>query len=151
MGKRSEKGAEDHARVTLEHFPDAQVILRDANFGCGRNIIDARRHLFDILEYKQVFVIEDDMILSSSYLQYCLNLMMWANSNYSNIGVVQGWNKCFYSSAEKQKHLREVHPTVTNWWGYLMDSQCWNSIRDEIYEYEKQWLPPDAGDPVPSP
>lgn len=125
---------------TLTHFPDAHVICRKVNFGCGRNIIDARRQLFDHLEYEKVFIIEDDMLLSDNYLQLCMNMMEWAESKWSNIGVVQGWNKCFLTEAQKKERLSEVLPTMTNWWGYLMHRSCWASMREGLYRYERKWL-----------
>jgi len=121
-------------------FPNVHVIRRPVNFGCGRNIIDARRQLFDIMGFDRVFVLEDDMLISPQYLSLCTHLMDWAESHFTNIGVVQGWNICTEPLEEKLKFLDRVEGSFQNLWGYLMTRKCWNTIRKTLYRYEDVFL-----------
>ena len=131
---------QEHVDIANYYLPQATLICRRVNFGCGRNIIDARRQLFDKMCYDRVFVFEDDMILSSGYLLFCIALLEWGEQNYGNIGAVQGWNKCMFSPQGKADYLDHVYPTATNWWGYLMTQRAWQSIREFVYEFERLFL-----------
>ena len=121
-------------------IPNGVVIKRPKNFGCGRNIIDARRQLFDNMGYKRVFIFEDDLVVTPNYINYTLNLFNWADARYSNVGAVQGWNWCDLPKSKKIQALDVVQATYTNWWGYCMSSRCWESIRDQVYKFEDLFL-----------
>ena len=123
-----------------EMIPHCIVIQRPRNFGCGRNLIDVRRQLFDNLGFERVFVFEDDMVISENYIGLTIRIMDWAESNYSNVGTVQSWNYCAMSAENKKEHLNKVWPTLTNWWGYLMSKESWDSIKKEVYRYEELFL-----------
>ena len=123
-----------------EYLPDCVVVRRPVNFGCGRSIIDLRRQLFDVLGYDRVFVVEDDCLISQNYFSYCMNLMDWAEENYSDVGTVQGHSYCVMGSADKTKHLDKVSVTSTNWWAYLQSRKCWDSIKDLLYKFEDYYL-----------
>lgn len=129
-----------HVEIVRQHIPNATIFKRGRNLGCGRNIIDARRQLFDNFGYDKVFVLEDDLVLSSNYFTYCLNLLEWGQANFGNIGAVQGWNKCFLSKKDKTLNLPSVIGTFTNWWGYLMTHECWVEIKNVVYEFESLFL-----------
>ena len=130
-----------HVDAVTQYLPQATIIRREENWGCGKNIIDARRHLFDRLGYDKVFIVEDDMLLSDTYFSYCLNLLNWGRERYGNIGAVQGWYKCFLSKEEKLKWLGVVRATfISNWWGYVITHECWNDIRGYVYEFENDNL-----------
>ena len=130
----------EHMGLADYFLPKATIIRRRVNFGCGRNLIDARRQLFDKMGYDRVFVFEDDMVVSKSYLEFCMSMLDWAESNYSNVGAVQGWNMCQFSQKGKEKYLDHVYPSTLNWWGYLMTQKCWQSIKDYVYQFEKLFL-----------
>ena len=131
---------QEHVDISNYYLPQATLVCRDVTFGCGRNIIDARRQLFDKMSYERVFVFEDDMKVSSSYLLFCIALLEWGEQNYGNIGAVQGWNKCMFSPEGKKKYLDSIYPTATNWWGYLMTQRAWQSIKEFVYEFERLFL-----------
>lgn len=130
----------EHAKLIEQYLPWTNIIYRSLNYGCGRNIIDARRQLFDNLEYPKVFILEDDMEVSTSYIAFTLKLLEWGRKNFHNIGAAQGWNFCRLSKKVKEKNWNSVIPTLTNWWGYVMIKECWDSIKDDMYLYENLFL-----------
>ena len=42
--------------------PYTSIVQREENYGVGRNLIGARRDLFDVHGYERVILIEDDLI-----------------------------------------------------------------------------------------
>ena len=131
---------EQHRLIAKKYLPKCVIVERPVNFGCGRNIIDLRRQLFDVLGYEKVFVLEDDCIVSKNYFDFVENLLDWSDSKFSNVGVVQGHNFCIISDSVKKKHLGKVVSTSTNLWAYLMKKKCWDSISDYLYKFEDHFL-----------
>jgi len=123
----------------------AAVIRRPLNFGCGRNIIDVRRQLFDHLGFDRIFVFEDDMMVTPEYMKVCENLMDWAEENYDNIGVVQAWDLCKHDMSYKKMNLDSVYATFNNLWGYLMTRKCWDRIKEYLFRYEDLFLNVEYG------
>ena len=132
-------------RFVADQIAAARTITESAcvapfNFGCGQWLIEVRRQMFDRMGYDKVFVFEDDMVPSSNYIAYCENLLDWGQSNYTNVGAVQGWHKCTIPASEKASRTRQVHATFTNWWGYLMTRESWDQISATLYEYRNVFL-----------
>jgi predicted O-methyltransferase YrrM len=117
-----------------------ELVARPAKMGCGRNLIDIRRRLFDQEGYERVFVCEDDLVVGPHYLALCERLLDWALDRYADIGVVQSYNTCWLTKEEKVCRLDEVEVGNPHWWGYLMPRQTWNAIRESLYEYENRFL-----------
>ena len=117
-----------------------RVIMMPFNFGCGQALIEVRRQMFDRKEYDKVFIFEDDMVPSSNYLAYCERLLEWGQSNYTNVGAVQGWHKCVMPIEDKRSRTKQVHATYTNWWGYLMTREAWDQIKGVLYTYRDSFL-----------
>ena len=71
-----EKAEQDEivALVKASTFDNVNYVLRDSNWGIGKHLIDARRTLFDELNYDRIILLEDDMILAPSYIQTVLDL-----------------------------------------------------------------------------
>ena len=128
------------AAIARQALPQSVIIKRSVNWGCGRNIIDLRRQLFDSLGYARVFVFEDDAVPSSNYLPLMENLLDWAEDNFSNVGAVQGWCPCLHSFDSKKTRLQNVEATFVNWWAYLMSKKCWESICSTLYYFEHTFL-----------
>ena len=129
-----------HRQIIKKYLPHTVIIERPRNYGCGRNIIDARVQLFSNMGYEKVFVFEDDLIVSSNYLQLCLNLLKWGTDNFGNVGAVQAWNKCIASVDVKNRLQAEVQASFTNWWGYVMIRDAWQAIEPTVLEYQKLFL-----------
>jgi len=126
-------------RLAHENLPNLSIIPRSVNFGCGRNIIDARDKLLSTLGFKKAFIFEDDMEVSSTYLKFCESMWSWSRQ-FSNVGAVQGWSKCLLNNEEKKKRNKEVHVTYTNLWGYLMGADCWSAIREDFIDYADKFM-----------
>jgi len=122
-------------------FPRGAIVQRPVHYGCGRNIIDARRQLFDNVGFDRVYVFEDDLVPSPQYIQLCENIWEWADRcGYGDVGAVQGWEWCELSNLGRERYLNYVRATMSNWWGYSMSKQCWDDISPLIYKYEEQFL-----------
>lgn len=131
---------EKHKQIIARYLPHTVVIKRPRNYGCGRNLIDAREQLFQNMGYDNVFVFEDDMVVSPTYMRTCLDLLEWGTETWDNVGVVQAWSKCIMSLDAKQRRIGEVHSTATNLWGYLMRKTTWDAIREEILAFQTNFL-----------
>jgi len=130
----------EQARMLKGILPGCVIVRRPVNFGCGRNIIDVHRQLFDNLGYDRVWLFEDDLVVTPEYLGLCSRLFDWASEQWNNIGAVQGWAMNLKPAGEKLRYRRVVHPTFGNWWGYCQNSKSWTAMRDDIYDYEKLFL-----------
>ncbi len=125
-----------HVEVMKSFFPDAVIIQRPCNFGAGKNIIDARRQLFDYLGFEYVYLLEDDIIIAPNCLTILESLWNWVTRNtYTNIGVVQGW-----WLNTKREPSTYVDISVNELLGYSMSKRCWDDIKPIVYEYEQKFL-----------
>lgn len=123
-------------RSTIKH---KEIVLRSTSYGCGRNLIDARRMLFDWCEYDRIVFFEDDVVVTPEYINLVLNLDEWAHKNYDNIGFTTAYCGCFLSLPEKLKYLSHVGVGVSCI-GYCIRRGVWNKIKPIIYEYENKFL-----------
>lgn len=121
----------------------SNVVKYPINFGCGKTIIDVRRQVFDRMGYEQAFIFEDDMVPGPGYIKFCENLLAWGQSQYTNIGAVQGWTKCLLPADQKKALVKQVHVTYTNWWGYLTTKTAWDAVKHYIYTYGNSFLKGD--------
>ena len=60
-------GVDSKQQELLAHIKNSnlefeEIILREENYGVGRNLIGARRDLYDKLGYERVILVEDDLI-----------------------------------------------------------------------------------------
>lgn len=131
---------EKHKEIVKKYIPHCVIIVRPRNYGCGRNIIDARVQLFTNMGYDRVFLFEDDMTPTPQYMRLCMHLLDWAQAKYTNVGVVQAWTKCIMSRDRKDKILSEVHATYTNWWGYLQTAESWKAMEPIVLRYQHLFL-----------
>lgn len=131
---------EVHEAYIKDKIPGTVVTKRPRNFGCGRNLVDVRRQLFDNAGYERVFMFEDDAVPTTNYLLMTEKLLDWAEDTYSNVGIVQGWHECNIPSEKKSDHLSKVVTTYENLWGYLQNKQSWNDMKNFVYEFESLFL-----------
>lgn len=117
-----------------------RFVERPEKFGCGKNMIGARRTLFEEGGYERAFIFEDDLVVSPHYLGICQALLDWSEARFRDIGVVQAYNPCWLPAAEKVCRLDEVQVGNPHWWGYLMPRRTWDAIRDTLKEYEQRFL-----------
>jgi len=117
-----------------------KIIKRKINYGCGRNILDARRFMFEWCGFNRIILFEDDLVVSPEYISLTLNLHSWAKKNYDNVGVVQCFNNRLLSYEKKKAQLDVVEETYGYFWGYCLDKDTYNGIRDLLNEYDKKHL-----------
>ena len=136
-GGPSAKQNEIESIIKESSVPYTSIVLREENYGVGRNLIGARRDLFDVHGYERVILIEDDLIPGPNFIKTTLSLADWARE-YDDIGMVQVWNLPQESVSEDD--LDVVVPTHEHFYTYCIDVEVWNEIKDTLYEYERRYL-----------
>jgi hypothetical protein len=127
------------ALVKTSTFENVNYVLRDRNWGIGRHLIDARRTLFDELNYERVILLEDDMILAPSYIQTVLELSQWSQQ-FCDVGTVMAYNINGDSLEQQQSQLDHVIATNRHFWGYTLTRDVWQIIKPIVYDFEKKYL-----------
>lgn len=135
-------GVDSKQQELLAHIKNSnlefeEIILREENYGVGRNLIGARRDLYDKLGYERVILVEDDLIPGPNFIKTSLKLADWARQ-YNDIGMTQVWNLPKENMTEDHLHL--VEATHTHSVTYCMDVEVWNEIKETLYDYEAEYL-----------
>lgn len=120
-----------------------KIIKRERNYGVEHHNIVIRKFLFDECQFEKVIIIEDDVVVSPSYLTLLTSLDEWAYKNFDNIGMVQLWDFCFLSKEEKKKQLNQVSETFAGLFAGLMHKSVWDVIKPVVYEFEEKYLETD--------
>ena len=112
-------GAESKQQELLAHIKGSkleyeEIILREENYGVGRNLIGARRDLYDKLGYERVILVEDDLVPGPNFIKTSLNLADWARQ-YDDIGMTQVWNLPKENMTEDHLHLVEARNVLSKW------------------------------------
>ena len=131
------KQSEIKAIIKESGVPYTSIVLREENYGVGRNLIGARRDLFDVHGYERVILIEDDLIPGPNFIKTTLSLADWARE-YADIGMVQVWN--LPQQPVSVDDLDVVVPTHEHFYTYCIDVEVWNEIKETLYEYERRYL-----------
>jgi hypothetical protein len=136
-----EKARQDEivALVKASTFENVNYVLRDRNWGIGRHLIDARRTLFDELNYDRVILLEDDMILAPSYIETVLELSQWSQQ-FCDVGTVMAYTINNDSVEEQQTQQDHVIATNRHFWGYAITRDIWQIIKPIVYDFEKKYL-----------
>lgn len=125
--------------VENSSFSNPTFVLRENNWGIGRHLIDARRTLFDKLEYDRILLLEDDMILAPSYVQTVLEISDWAQQ-FSDVGTVMAYNINEASLEAQMNQKRHVVATNRHFWGYVLTRSVWDTIKSIVYDFEQKYL-----------
>ena len=131
------KQSEIEAIIKESGVPYTSIVLREENYGVGRNLIGARRDLFDVHGYERVILIEDDLIPGPNFIKTTLSLADWARE-YAEIGMVQVWN--LPQQPVSVDDLDVVVPTHEHFYTYCIDVEVWNEIKETLYDYERRYL-----------
>lgn len=133
------KQAENSELIKNSSIKNTIILTRPYNYGCPKNHIDAKRFAFDWCKFKQLIVLEDDVLVTPTYFAFIMNFYVWATRTYSNIGVVQGWTYCHLSLNEKRKQLNMVkeNPLYWSFLTYCIDSDVWDKIKTILYTFEE--------------
>lgn len=124
-------------------IPNPRLIARGENLGCGRNLIDLRRRLFDQEGYEWAFIFEDDMVVAPQYLGLLWRLAQWADQ-WDDVGTVQCSGRCYLPPDQKMGSLRRVRSVHEHYWGYALKKTAWDRIKHTLYDYEHRFLEPIA-------
>lgn len=136
--------------IKNSNIKNKYIITRSQNYGIGKNIIDARRFLFEFCKFEALILTEEDIQVNDTFFQFLLKLHSWAHNNYDNIGTVQCWNQeCLLSHEQKLNSLNLLKP-VSPWWSgvcYTQTKKVWSDIAPILYYYEKNFIdtvPPNS-------
>ena len=134
---------ENQSLVDLSRIANRNVVLREKNYGCPMNHLEAAKFLFDWCGFKRVVFIQEDLMVSCSYLQTLFRLHDWANEHYANIGTVQLWSYCCLNRSKKMERLTKVQEVSPHWSmvSYCIGKNVWDAISPFLSEYQKYILP----------
>lgn len=136
-GGSKSKQSEIQTIIEQSGVPFESIVLREENYGVGRNLIGARRDLFDVHGYQRVILIEDDLIPGPNFITTTLALADWAKE-YQDVGMVQVWNLPQQPITEDD--LDVVVPTHEHFYTYCIDVEVWDEIKQTLYDYEQSYL-----------
>ncbi len=129
---------ENSELVEKAKFKNKITLLRQHNYGCPKNHIDAQRFAFDWCRFKRVIVLQEDMEVSSHFISFMINFHTWAIKKYTNIGAVSASSFSILSEEDKKNKKNLVAEDDAGWLfrSYCIDSSAWNTIKPILYAYE---------------
>lgn len=136
-GYKNEKDKNDVLKVrnylkTINGFKKITIIEREKKYGLAKNIINGVTKIIN--QYGNVIVLEDDLIVSSDFLQFmneALNFYekdekIWAISGYTpKLKSLENYDKDVYLSVR------------ANSWGWATWKDRWNSIDWNIKDWQE--------------
>ena len=125
--------------IETSDIPYAEIIRRPENFGVGRQLIGARRDIFDEQGYDRMILMEDDIEPGPSFLTALLRLSDWAHT-FSDVGTVQAWNVHEGDEDDLKHNLDKVVLTNRHFVTYCLTKSVWDAIKPALYEYEERFL-----------
>lgn len=137
-GRRAEQRALI-AEIEASGVPFASVVARSEQLGIGRQLIGARREIFEERGYDRLILVEDDVELGPTYLTALLRLSDWAE-RFDDVGAVQAWNVQPGSREDLAGSLANVVLTHRHFVTYCITRRAWERIAPILYEYERRYL-----------
>lgn len=111
--------SENNMVIEKSAIKNKHIIFRDRNYGICKNLIDAKKFIFDWCNYEKIIVLEDDLIVSPHYIKVILDLHDWAKKEFDNMGTVSCWTYCFLDKEAKQAKLALVKSASKRHYGAL--------------------------------
>jgi len=117
---------------TISGFKSITIYESEKNKGLANNIIDGVTQIID--KYKKVIVLEDDLIVSSDFLDYMNEALefykddkkIWSISGYGpNMKCLENYNEDIYLS------------TRASSWGWATWKSRWDSIDWDIQDWQE--------------
>ena len=105
----------------LKGFKSKKIVCRVKNLGTKKNIVDAVNNTFE--KFNKVIVIEDDLIISNSFLLF-MNLCLKNYESEKKIWHINGWT---YPFMKKSKDDINFLGSM-NCWGWATWKNRWNNI-----------------------
>lgn len=127
-------------RLKLKKFKknkrNIRLIFRKKNFGLKRNIILGVNKIIN--KYKKIIVIEDDLILSSDFLDYIeKNLIFYKNCK--KVFSITGFSPNINSEDKKRYNFDNFFSHTPSSWGWATWHDRWNLFKP-IYKIKKTEL-----------
>ncbi len=110
----------------VDGFKTVNIILRDKNLGLANSVISGVSEV--IKKYEDVIVVEDDMILSKSFLEY-MNKILFFYKHDIKVFSVSGYN---FPISIPSSYKNEIYfsPRASSWgwatWQNRWDKADWN-------------------------
>lgn len=106
-------------------FKSKNIVLRDKNYGLKKNIIEGVSEV--ISKYRKIIVLEDDLEVSNTFLNYMNNSLIM----YEEIDEV--WHVSGYSLPKLIKNKKKAFLSVEmNCWGWGTWYKNWNEIHNNL-------------------
>lgn len=130
---------ENIAIINRSTLKNKVIICQSRNYGCTQNNIDAQRFMFDWCGFKTVINVEDDLVVSPTFIRFSLALHSWARTTFSNVGVTVSIPHCLLPYTTKTNVLNRVEINTTQWWiwwGACINKDVWDAIKPMLYTLE---------------
>ena len=105
--------------------PYKKIVHRTENFGVGRQLIGARREIFDEQNYDRMILVEDDIEAGPTFMTALLRLSDWAQQ-FDDVGTVQVWNVHQGTKQQLEGDLNKVILTNRHFVTYCLSKKTWN-------------------------
>lgn len=139
-----ESRQEDYVKIIdSSKIKEKYIIRRTENYGIGKNIIDAKRFLFEFCNFETLVLTEEDIQINDTFFNLLFKVHAWAHEKYDNIGTVQCWNElCLLSPMQKIDSINILKQTSPWWSGvcYTQTKKVWSDISPILYYYEKKFI-----------
>lgn len=120
-------------------FNHKYIIRRNQQFGPCRNIVNGISYLFNEIGYDRVIILEDDIVVSKTFLKFIINLSDYWHK-YDNVGYVTGWYMNHDSPEEKMKKLSDCIVSFSFMAGVCITKKVWDTIKHIVHHYEYTFL-----------
>ena len=122
--------------IETSEIENYQIIRRSKNLGCGNNLIEARKTIFDQLGFESALILEDDLVLSPYFVPFMSNFLKWSGD-----ALITSNGKCKESVDWKKEHLHMIKKSqFSQLWGYGLTKKIWNTIKSDLYYYQENFL-----------
>lgn len=138
---KAEKESQLHLTKHLNYInqagvSDIDVFTTPKHLGLGKNMIRARKIVFEEMKYDRAFILEDDLILSEDYFDFTERMMDWAESKWDNIAICQS----FQDKRNLGGGPYDIRVDYGHFWGYLQNRWSWDIIKKDLYEFQQKFL-----------
>lgn len=124
----------DAAGIEVKNF-----IAQPTNIGCGNHMIYVRELLLEERKYDRLLIIEDDVVVTSSYVKFMSTLADWGY-NQQGVGVISGFSPIKTAASDIDAVSGDVFLGDSNWISYLISREVWHAIRLDMLEYRDLFL-----------
>lgn len=130
----SENEAADCIKVFCSHFPNSNILPSPVNLGVALNFDRAERYVFEQMNYDAAIFLEDDMILSPSYVGIVESLLELASDN-PRIGMVSAYGKGPGVDVEEQVANCDKIIEMRHNWAFGITKSFWKRRQTLVDQY----------------